>query len=48
MTDHQKPMPDKPSDNELLSPLEALRGSVPFNIDPIEPVGVDVWEALRD
>jgi hypothetical protein len=49
MTDHQKPTSDlQPSDNETLSPLEALRGSVLFYIDPMEPIGVDDWEALKD
>ena len=49
MTNHQKPSHDAPtSDDTTLSPLEELRGSVLFYIDPLEPVGLEDWEALKD
>ncbi|WP_200821973.1 hypothetical protein [Caballeronia arvi] len=35
-------VPEKP-----ISPLEELRGSVLFYQDPLEPVGVEDWEALK-
>lgn len=48
ITDHGKPvlkiMPYTPSPDEL---LKVLRGSVLRFEDPLEPVGVDDWEALR-
>jgi hypothetical protein len=49
VTNHQKPSHDAPtSDDTTLSPLEELRGSVLFYIDPLEPVGLEDWEALKD
>lgn len=48
ITDHGKPVlkivPYTPSLDEL---LKALRGSVVRFDDPLEPVGVDDWEALQ-
>ena len=48
ITDHGKPVlklvPHIPSEEEA---LKALRGSVLQYDDPLEPVGVEDWEALE-
>ena len=48
ITDHGKPVlkivPHTPSEEEA---LKALRGSVIRYDDPLEPVGVEDWEALK-
>ena len=48
ITDHGKPVlklvPYTPSSEEA---LKALRGSVIRYDDPLEPVGVEDWEALQ-
>ena len=48
VTNLEKPVPEVQQVPEKpISPLEELRGSVLFYQDPLEPVGVDDWEALK-
>jgi prevent-host-death family protein len=48
ITDHGKPvLRIVPYDRDPMEALKALRGSVLRYDDPLEPVGVEDWEALR-
>ena len=48
ITDHGKPvLKIVPYDRDPLEDLKALRGSVLRYDDPLEPVGIEDWEALR-
>lgn len=49
MTDHEpRVCCEQTVANEPISPLEALRGSVLFYIDPFKPVGLEDWDALKE
>jgi prevent-host-death family protein len=48
ITDHGKPvLKVVPYAHDPVQALEALRGSVVRYDDPMEPVGLEDWEALR-
>ena len=48
ITDHGKPvLKISPFSEDSQSVLEELRNSVTFYEDPLEPVGVSDWDALR-
>jgi hypothetical protein len=48
MTEIERRKASEPLVNkDSLSPLEELRGSVLFYIDPLKPVGVKDWNALK-
>ncbi|WP_244816654.1 type II toxin-antitoxin system Phd/YefM family antitoxin [Caballeronia sp. Lep1P3] len=47
VTDHGKPVLEVRRYDSTATPLEELRGSVLFYEDPLEPVGLEDWEALK-